>query len=154
MKKKVLFWILVFLSAGWLVFIILRSLKPAEASDLESGRLLAIAQKILPFVTMKLIRKIAHFTEFAVLGALLAGAMLNYWGKRNWLTVLLICLLSALADETVQLFVEGRSGQVSDVWLDFLGAFTATILIVIISAIHRKRRQKKLTQAEKAAAKE
>ena len=25
-------------------------------------------------------------------------------------------------DETIQLFVEGRSGQVSDVWLDLAGA--------------------------------
>lgn len=154
MKKKLLFWIFVILSAAWLAFIISRSLKPAADSDMESGRLLAFVQKLLPLMTMKLIRKIAHFTEFAVLGTLLCGAMLNYWGKHNWLTVFLIALLSALADETVQLFVEGRSGQVSDVWIDFSGAFFATALVALCAFIRRKRREKKQTQAEKAATKE
>lgn len=154
MKKKVLFWLFAILSAAWLAFIISRSLKPAADSDMESGKLLDLVQKLLPFMTMKLIRKIAHFIEFGILGALLSGAMLNYRGKRNFLTVFLISLLAALADETVQLFVEGRSGEVRDVWIDFFGAFTVSLVILLISAIRRKRRQKKLTQAEKAAGQE
>lgn len=150
MKKKVLFWIFAILSAAWLAFIISRSLKPAEASDMESGRLLEFVHKLLPFMTMKLIRKIAHFVEFGILGALMCGAMLNYRKKRNWLTVLLLCLLSALGDETVQLFVEGRSSQVSDVWLDFFGALTSLLLVVLFAFIHKKRKEKKQTQAERA----
>ena len=35
-------------------------------------------------------------------------------------------------DETLQLFTEGRSGQISDVWLDMSGAVTGTILYACI----------------------
>ena len=34
-------------------------------------------------------------------------------------------LLTALTDETIQLFVPGRSGQVTDIWIDFSGVMTA-----------------------------
>lgn len=153
MKKKLLFWIFVVLSAAWAGFILCRSMQPAEASDAESGVFLSFLQKIFPFVTMTLVRKAAHFTEFAILGSLLCGTMLCYQGKKNWLIVFLISLLTALADETVQLFVKGRSGQVSDVWLDFSGAFLAALVIIFIAHMRKKRRQKKLTQAEKAAEK-
>ena len=33
-------------------------------------------------------------------------------------------LLTALTDETIQLFVPGRSGQVTDIWIDFSGVMT------------------------------
>ncbi len=36
-------------------------------------------------------------------------------------------LLTALTDETIQLFVPGRSGQVTDVWIDFSGVLTGLL---------------------------
>lgn len=52
-------------------------------------------------------------------------------------------LLVALTDETIQLFVPGRSGQVTDVWLDFLGILAGSVMYLILSAaaayLHAKR---------------
>ena len=39
-------------------------------------------------------------------------------------------------DETIQLFTEGRSGQISDVWLDMAGALTGTLLYLAAGQIY------------------
>ena len=39
-------------------------------------------------------------------------------------------LFMPFIDETIQLFVEGRSGQISDVWLDMAGIFIGIIVTV------------------------
>ena len=49
----------------------------------------------------------------------------------SFILPLLLGLLTALCDETIQLFVEGRSGQISDVWLDAAGIATGALLIWI-----------------------
>ena len=45
------------------------------------------------------------------------------------LTVMILCVLVASLDETIQLFVSGRSGQISDVLLDCTGALLGMGLI-------------------------
>ena len=68
---------------------------------------------------MHLVRKLAHFTEFAVLG-LLAGML--FGGRcRHLLAGLLFSAITALCDETIQLFAAGRSGRIQDVRLDIAG---------------------------------
>ena len=42
--------------------------------------------------------------------------------NRKKIVAFLFCVLVAATDETIQLFVSGRSGQVSDVVLDCVGA--------------------------------
>lgn len=37
-------------------------------------------------------------------------------------------LFMPFVDETIQLFVEGRSGQISDVWLDMAGIVTGIMV--------------------------
>ena len=46
-----------------------------------------------------------------------------------------LCTLSAMADETVQLFVPGRSGQVTDVLLDSAGALAGIIFVLLVGKI-------------------
>lgn len=152
MKKKLLFWLLLLASAAWTVLIFTRSMKVASESNAESGRFLVVLQKILPFLTMNLLRKLAHFAEFAVLGGLLTATVHSFWGKRSYLLVLLAALLTALADETIQLFVAGRSSQLTDIWLDFSGSLTAFLLIIGIVQLKKRRRRAKQTQAQKSAA--
>ena len=36
-------------------------------------------------------------------------------------------------DETIQLFVSGRSGQISDVWLDFCGVMCGLLLAAALA---------------------
>ena len=43
-----------------------------------------------------------------------------------------MCLFTAVCDETLQLFVAGRSGNVRDIWIDFAGAFLSTLVTWLI----------------------
>ena len=46
--------------------------------------------------------------------------------------------LTALTDETIQFFSMGRSSQVTDVWIDFAGVVTGTLLAFLVQAIVRR----------------
>ena len=83
------------------------------------------------------IRKTAHATEYAVFAMLLVGA----WYDRKRKTIYNGCIpwivstAYAATDEFHQLFVPGRSGQVSDVLLDSFGsAVGITVLLLAIFA--------------------
>lgn len=93
------------------------------------------------WVTNFLVRKTAHFTEYAVLGVLVANALdperAVYRGH-----LASICIALALVpsiDETIQLFVPGRSGQVTDVLLDCCGAATGVLLSYAVSRVRTRR---------------
>ena len=75
------------------------------------------------------IRKLAHFTEYAILAELvmLFAATFTDNGVITWKTgfiIVLLCGLYAAGDEFHQMFVGGRSPQIRDVIIDTLGALT------------------------------
>ena len=77
------------------------------------------------------IRKVGHLTEYALLGIAVSFPLLlkhGLKGKRRFITGLLICTLYAATDEIHQLFVPGRSGMVTDVLIDALGAGLGILL--------------------------
>ena len=82
------------------------------------------------WVSNFLVRKTAHFCEYALLGFLMAQALDP--GRTPSLRVLvplaLVLVLVPSLDETIQLFVEGRSGRLADVLLDCCGAATAVLV--------------------------
>lgn len=82
------------------------------------------------WVTNFLVRKAAHFTEYAVLGVLATNAFGLCRRVQPWqvLAVCLVLVLTPSIDETIQLFVSGRSGQLSDVLLDCCGGVTGALL--------------------------
>lgn len=135
--KKSRFRLWLILTVLWLALIFLQSSMPAKVSDAESGGLLEILQRVFPWLTHRLLRKLGHFTEFAIAGALLTRTSLL--AKHFTLyKPLLLGLLTALSDETLQLFIEGRSGQISDIWLDAAGVLTGVLLIWLFDRIRRK----------------
>ena len=88
------------------------------------------------------IRKTAHAAEYAVLGGLLLCMYESYLQKRGktFLLAFVTGMLYAAGDEVHQLFVPGRSGQVSDVLLDSAGVFAGVgIAFIILRAWNRKR---------------
>ena len=116
------------LTVLWLAVIWGHSMMPASESKAESGGIVAMLAQVLPWVTDRLVRKAAHFTEYAVLGALIFGA----FPRRGHTAVALTAFagfLAAFVDETIQLFAPGRSGQISDVWLDFAGLALAQLIL-------------------------
>ena len=131
MKKKTKFGIFLTLTLLWVCFIFTRSLQPGDQSAEESGWVLTMIQLISPNISMHIVRKLAHFTEFAILGALASLTQLQATSVH--LTLLLFFgLLCAMADETIQLSISGRNGQVQDVWIDFAGVAAAVILIFVL----------------------
>lgn len=89
------------------------------------------------------IRKLAHSTEYAVLGILLIGVF--YLPDKKFVSYLLAYIFSviyAATDEYHQLFVPGRSGEVKDVMIDGFGAICGILFVAIIIHIINRRRMK------------
>jgi len=80
-----------------------------------------------------LVRKSAHFTEYAILSALWFRALrvhlTSVWRVRWALIGLIVSLSVAVLDEVHQSFVPSRTSDARDVLLDFCGALFAQILI-------------------------
>lgn len=72
-----------------------------------------------------IVRKTAHFMEYACLAVLVAAALYHAHGMRQKKWIGLAWLLTACyaaTDEFHQLFVAGRAGRLFDVGIDSLGA--------------------------------
>lgn len=77
-----------------------------------------------------LLRKAGHFSEYFILGILASLTALQTKLRYRKLSALSFCVLVAAIDETIQLFVSGRSGQVSDVVLDGVGALCGMAVLM------------------------
>ena len=110
------------------------SLMPAAVSHNESMGLLDRLIALFPFLTHHMLRKLAHFSEFFVLGFLLAQCL-----RRRISRPLLTGLLCAMGDETIQIFVAGRSGEVRDVWIDFAGVAAAVAAVYLIRFLRGRK---------------
>ncbi len=92
-----------------------------------------------------IVRKLAHFIEYMILAAALFFHF-TVWGnglkERVSRSILITCFYAA-TDEFHQTFVEGRSGQISDVLLDSCGAATGAFLCLLLVLIYKKRRNKR-----------
>jgi len=80
-----------------------------------------------------LVRKSAHFTEYAILSALWFRAIRvhlnNLWQIRWAFLGLVVSLSVAILDEWHQSFVPSRTSSAHDVLLDFCGALFAQLVI-------------------------
>ena len=90
------------------------------------------------------IRKCAHFFLYFILGVLFILFFYEFKIslKKQFLFALIACFLYAITDEMHQLFVPGRAGQLKDVFIDTLGAFTGILILVFVN---RKRHDKHVT---------
>ena len=116
------------LTVLWLAVIWGHSMMPAEDSGAESNFLAEWIMQYLPWMDDYVIRKVAHFAEYMVLGGLLYGAFPQR-GRSAVTASVLAGVLIALIDETIQLFSPGRSGQIADVWLDMAGFCLSRLLL-------------------------
>lgn len=75
------------------------------------------------------VRKIAHYSIYLLLGIFIYNIFLLTGVKHKVLISILVCMIYAITDETHQLFVSGRTGQVLDVFIDTIGSLTSILLI-------------------------
>lgn len=137
-KRKIPGLLLIVLDLLWIAFIFGRSLQPASVSGQESGALLSLVQRLLPRMTDHVLRKLAHFTEFFLLGALLSVTV-RCFGARLPVLPPALGLVTAVTDELLQRTSPGRSCQISDMLLDFCGVLTATAIVFAAALLRRRR---------------
>jgi len=144
-KKSKLFAVLALI---WGLVIFGNSLQNGEASakmsDMVVFRLLKQLSFLKPDVLAVLVRKSAHFCEYAVLSVLTGLSFLHAGALRlkNAGNILFPCLLWAVADEFLQTFIEGRAGLVRDVVIDFSGVLTGCAFLAAVSELRRRRAAK------------
>ncbi len=140
LKHPILFCLFLLLGIAWTVFIFCRSAQPASSSSEESGRLLTFLQQFFPWLTVFLIRKAAHLTEFFILGALVSCTLRAAGKNIPWFAVG-AGLLVAVTDELIQLSQEGRSCEVRDILIDFAGAVLAAVIFWLIFGLYDRKKK-------------
>lgn len=154
---KVIFWSLLIF---WMGFIFFMSAQTGEESASMSSPVAdfvikvfvpdyedktPIEQEDIKHTVELIIRKGAHFTEYAILGFLvyLVVQMYVLKTKARFFVSWLFSTLYAASDEFHQSFVGGRGPQVKDVCIDSAGAFVGVLLGVALLLILIKRANKK-----------
>ena len=148
-SKKIMPWIAVVL---WMTVIFLFSAQTGNQSGNTSGEVVrwfiglfyrnfgdlppAEQTRILEIVHL-LIRKGAHFTEYAVLAMLAANAIRNRIPGRWWFPIAFSSLY-AVTDEIHQYFVPERACRFLDVCIDTAGAAFGTALFLLLIVIKNR----------------
>lgn len=145
--KKLSSYIYLCFSVFITLFIFYNSFQDCEASTEMSSGILDLVCRILNItdektidLTLFLVRKAAHMAEFCVQSFFIGMFFLSR-GKRNFhhfVYVLFLGLLTACVDEFIQLFPEGRSARIQDVWVDFSGTCAGLLVSVVFDKIIQK----------------
>ncbi len=141
---------LIALILATLAFIFSNSALTREESSEQSGRVAELLKLILPedtflgAVIQKYLRKIAHFSEFALLGIFVTLYSISFCeiNKKNILLTALFGLLSGSADELLQRFT-GRGSMPLDVLIDLSGFIFAMLIVYLIYYIIKTYRREK-----------
>ena len=135
-----------------MVFIFVQSAMPDEQSTQESNLIVEIITGImqnthvevsnLDFISY-LVRKVAHFTEYTVLGLSLGLTANAYFGTKWWISLSSwgFGVLYAMTDEYHQTCVPGRNGSAKDVIIDSMGLVLGVVITYFI--FHKKSKETK-----------
>ena len=77
------------------------------------------------------IRKIAHITEYLILGFLMFN-LLKQYSVTNIYYAIGLSILYSCTDEFHQLFISGRSGSIRDILIDSIGILIGTYLYKLL----------------------
>ena len=146
-KKKIIFIILIIC---WLGFIFYFSSMDTYKSNGDSKEVVSVVvdkaidisnssisdnkkEDIINVLNLP-IRKLAHFSLYFILSILVMSFLVssNKFNLRNIILISIIfCFIYACSDEYHQTFINGRTGQFSDVIIDTIGASVGSIIYSI-----------------------
>lgn len=141
--KQKAHWLLVFLYILW---IFSNSFMNGDISSNTSGSITRQILSVLSSMGIHLsydvfhhfIRKAAHFCEYALLGFITCLAIrkksLLSSEKLTWIA---FCVIPPLMDETIQLFIPGRTGALKDSLLDMCGYVSGSLFLYICTKTYR-----------------
>lgn len=94
--------------------------------------------------TEKVIRKLAHFSIYTVVGILLMALISTYQIKERNKTIIsiIIGIIYACSDEIHQSFVPERSPMITDVMIDTMGVMLGILIILLGKTIIKKFQKK------------
>ncbi|MBQ7354672.1 MAG: VanZ family protein [Clostridia bacterium] len=162
MQKKTTQILLLILAVGWIIVIFMFSAKTAPESMKQSDgivdyliRVLVPDYDSLPTeqqtdisdTMTTIVRKGAHMAEYAILTVILY-ALISKWNLLERRLLRVVCawsgaVLFAVSDELHQLFVPGRSGELTDILIDGSGALIGVLLAAGIAYLSDRRRSRK-----------
>lgn len=152
---------------GWMTFIFIMSDQTSQESSEISGGIVSkfIAAfyknfdeltterqlEITEIITV-VVRKLAHFLEYFVLGILAFCSTLSYskyQHKTKVIYAILLCVLYAVSDEIHQYFVPGRACRALDVGIDAAGSIIAISLVAAIVFLKKDKNRVKSMRKKK-----
>lgn len=141
----VFFWLL----CAVIMYVIFRfsSETGEESKQVSEGLLSVIIQYIGNVISHNVLRKIAHFTEYAALGFCMSGAIYFSFRKRNFVS-LIPCAVYALGDEIHQYFVPERACRVFDIFIDTCGSAVGILIFLLIAFLIKKLRKIKTKKTQ------
>ena len=157
-KKRIVIVLVSVIVALIVLFVFGNSLKSREESKKDSDAVVGIIGPIIEAICGRkvenvgfIVRKMAHFAEFGVLGLAVSGLIVVVDYRRKWQLCgygLLFCLFIAVCDEFIQNFT-GRGSAVSDVLIDFSGAISGFFALIALVEIIKFARNRKNNKKEK-----
>lgn len=131
------FWILTVLCMAVIFYF---SSRPATQSAGQSSAVTLFLQRLFhtKAITEHMVRKAAHFTEFAGLGFLTNLSIYFTKCKKNIPIGIAVGSAYAATDEIHQIFVDGRSCQLTDWAIDTIGITAGALIFFVIYLIINK----------------
>lgn len=150
-KTKPRLWICVFLLIVCLGVIWGNSMTPGQLSGQLSGWASALLGKLFPFLAPDseyghlLVRKLAHFSEFTILGILLRWLFAMLIGRKlpRFLLPLGCGMVCAVIDECIQIFSPGRVCSFFDMCIDWGGVLTGVGMLSLLFLLIVKKGTRK-----------
>jgi len=149
-------------SIGVICWIFSNSLADGEKSTQQSGQVKEVVDTVLTAVSgkpvdvpMLVIRKLAHFTEYFIMGICLYLAF--YFFRVRKIFVIIPCVIAVIVpiiDENIQLTSDGRTFAVTDMLIDMGGAacgIAATFgICALVLYIYNRNKNKPASPQDKA----
>lgn len=88
----------------------------------------------------RIVRKLAHLTEFTILGGILYVVLRRYIEYGTVVKTIGVGIVIASLDEFIQLFSLGRSSQLSDVLIDTVGIIIGISVVKLTYYISHDKR--------------
>jgi len=139
----------------WMIIIFIFSNQDANKSESTSDKVTSTVIDTVQVVTKQditkekksnliedtrvLVRKSAHFFLFLILGILIYLTLSSYSIPKTVLFSIIFCFMYACSDELHQLFTNGRTAKVLDVFVDTCGSVLAIIICHFIKRFKNKK---------------
>lgn len=124
-----------------MILIFIMSSFSSQTSSNQSGFITNMISYIFKINSLDnlnfIIRKIAHFTEYYILGILVYN-MIKHHNKERYYSSL-ICIIYSISDELHQILVPGRNFQITDITIDILGATLGIYTLIYFYKISKRR---------------